>query len=155
MRSAAAVAIAMLLCIVACTTNPPQRSAAHVASGAQIAAIATRLIGTPYQFGGADAAGFDCSGLAVYVHEGVGLEIPRTAADQSRAALPVARADLQPGDLVFFRIIAHRVDHVGIYAGGDRFVHAPRRGEVVSYASLNDPYFAKRLVGAGRFWSLP
>jgi cell wall-associated NlpC family hydrolase len=147
-------AIAVLLLVAACASSPPRPEAA-IGKGADIARFATQLIGTPYHFGGADQAGFDCSGLAVYVHEAVGLEIPRTAAKQSVAAQPVAAADLQPGDLLFFRIAAHHVDHVGIYAGAGRFVHAPRRGEVVSYASLDDPYYRKRWVRAGRFWSHP
>ena len=139
--------------LVAACSSVPQPAPTHDDKGAVIARIAVQLIGTPYQFGGADRQGFDCSGLAVYVHEGVGLEIPRTAADQDRASRPVPLKELQPGDLLFFRIAARRVNHVGIYAGGGRFVHAPRRGEVVSYASLDDPYYRKRLVGAGRFWS--
>ncbi len=126
------------------------------AAGSAIASTAAQLIGTPYHFGGADERGFDCSGLAVYAHERAGLEIPRTANEQRRAARPVALDDLEPGDLVFFRI-RHRhmrrsVDHVGIYTGDGRFIHAPSSGGVVSYGNLNDDYFRKRLAGAGRFW---
>ena len=125
------------------------------------------LVGTPYEFGGADQHGFDCSGLAVYAHETVGLDIPRTAREQERVARPVPLSELRPGDLVFFRISARHVNpggidgkgtvvnHVGIYTGGGRFVHAPRRGEVVSYASLEDPYFRRHFVRGGRFWRAP
>ncbi len=147
-----AVTLAVMMILSACTGGP-HPSSTRDARGATIAHLATQLVGTPYQFGGADRQGFDCSGLAVYAHEGVGLAIPRTAADQKRAAHPVSRGDLELGDLLFFRMSAHRVDHVGIYAGRGRFVHAPRRGEVVSYASLDDPYYRKRFAGAGRFWS--
>ena len=59
-------------------------------------------------------AGFDCSGLALYVHERVGLPIPRTAAAQQRAARPVPLTQLAPGDLVFFSSCSTRIDHVGI-----------------------------------------
>lgn len=152
-----AVIVAVMMLVVACSSTPrlPPSTSAEDAQGAVIASIATHLVGTPYQFGGADAQGFDCSGLAVYAHEAVGLTIPRTARDQAQAALPVPLSALRPGDLVFFRIAARHVNHVGIYAGAGRFVHAPRRGEVVSYASLEDPYFRKRLVRAGRFWTRP
>jgi len=120
--------------------------------GEVIASAAASLVGTPYHFGGADAAGFDCSGLALYAHAQAGLAIPRTAAAQQRAARPVPLAQLAPGDLVFFRVHARHVDHVGVYAGGGRFVHAPRAGLAVSYAELGSGYYAKRLVSAGRFW---
>ena len=120
--------------------------------GEVIASAAASLVGTPYHFGGADTAGFDCSGLALYAHAQAGLAIPRTAAAQQRAARPVPLAQLAPGDLVFFRVHARHVDHVGVYAGGGRFVHAPRAGLAVSYAELGSGYYAKRLVSAGRFW---
>lgn len=117
-----------------------------------IAQLAVSFIGAPYQFGGADAAGFDCSGLARYVHERAGLAIPRTAAEQQRAARPVPLAELAPGDLVFFRVRRRGIDHVGVYAGGGRFVHAPRAGQAVAYGELSRGFYARRLVSAGRFW---
>ena len=134
----------------ACRTLPPPPPAD---TGAAIAAAAASLVGTPYHFGGADQAGFDCSGLAFYVHERVGLAIPRTAAAQQRAARPVPLAELAPGDLVFFRISARHVNHVGVYAGDGRFIHAPRAGQAVAYADLREGFYARRLRGAGRFWS--
>ena len=124
--------------------------------GAAIALAAAELVGTPYHFGGADTQGFDCSGLVVYVHERAGLEVPRTADEQRRAAHPVPLDAVLPGDVVFFRTRFHvngrRVDHVGIYAGKGRFIHAPRSGATVSYASMDDGYYRKHLVSAGRFW---
>lgn len=156
MRIAVTVAVMMFIAACSSTARLPDRTpAANDEQGAVIARIAMHLVGTPYQFGGADAQGFDCSGLAVFAHEAVGLEIPRTARDQDRAAHPVPLRELRPGDLVFFRIAARHVNHVGVYAGGGRFVHAPRRGERVSYASLDDPYFRRRFVRAGRFWARP
>jgi cell wall-associated NlpC family hydrolase len=111
------------------------------------------LIGTPYEFGGADVGGFDCSGLALYVYERAGISIPRTAAEQQRAAQVVPLSALAPGDLVFFRMGAHRIDHVGIYIGAGRFVHAPHQGVAVSSAELVNGYYARHLVSAGRFVS--
>jgi cell wall-associated NlpC family hydrolase len=128
--------------------GPTQRTA----DGAAIAAAAVAMIGTPYRFGGADGAGFDCSGLALYVHERQGLSIPRTAAEQQRAAQPVSLSRLAPGDLVFFSI-RHGIDHVGVYAGHGRFVHAPRAGTAVTYGELSGGgFYARHLKSAGRFW---
>ena len=86
------------------------------------------------------------------MHEQVGLVIPRTAAAQQRAAHAVPLAQLAPGDLVFFRIRTRGVDHVGIYAGGGRFIHAPHAGQVVGYADLRHGFYARHLLSAGRFW---
>jgi cell wall-associated NlpC family hydrolase len=132
--------------------QPSDSVAESVSSGTQIARVAAELVGAPYHFGGADLQGFDCSGLAVYAHQQVGLEIPRTAQEQKRAARPVSLDSLEPGDLVFFRIRARHVNHVGIYAGAGRFIHAPRSGGVVSYGELGGDYYRKHLAGAGRFW---
>lgn len=113
---------------------------------------AVALVGTPYHFGGADAAGFDCSGLALYAHERAGIMIPRTAAAQQHAARTVPLSALVPGDLVFFRLHAHGVDHVGIYCGKGRFIHAPHAGRKVAYGDLRAGYYAHHVVSAGRFW---
>jgi murein DD-endopeptidase len=131
---------------------PATAPAARTQDGAVIAQLAVSFIGAPYQFGGADAAGFDCSGLARYVHERTGLAIPRTAAEQQRTARPVPLAELAPGDLVFFRIRRRGIDHVGVYSGGGRFVHAPRAGQAVAYGELSRGFYARHLVSAGRFW---
>jgi murein DD-endopeptidase len=130
---------------------PPQEPAAR-ASGVAIADLAASLVGTPYHFGGADASGFDCSGLVLYVHERLGLLVPRSAAEQHRAAHRVSLARLLPGDLVFFHIRSRGVDHVGIYAGDGRFIHAPHAGLAVSYGDLSRGFYARHLVSAGRFW---
>ncbi len=127
---------------------PPEQAG----QGAAIASAASALIGTPYHFGGADAAGFDCSGLALYVHERAGLAIPRTAAEQQHAAHPVPLAEILPGDLLFFRIRKRGIDHVGIYVGAGQFVHAPHAGVAVSLADLNGGFYARHIAGAGRFW---
>jgi cell wall-associated NlpC family hydrolase len=127
---------------------PPEQ----VEQGAAIAAAASALIGTPYHFGGADEGGFDCSGLALYAHERVGLNIPRTASEQQRAARPVPIAQILPGDLVFFRIRKRGIDHVGIYTGGGHFVHAPHAGVSVSSADISGGYYARHIISAGRFW---
>jgi murein DD-endopeptidase len=148
------LAIAATLLLVACSSVPRESYEEPPGDGGiPIARAATQLLGTPYHFGGADLTGFDCSGLAVYAYEQAGLEIPRTAQAQERAARPVSFDSLSPGDLVFFRIHSRHVNHVGIYAGGGRFIHAPRSGESVSYGNLGDAYYHKHFAGAGRFWN--
>jgi murein DD-endopeptidase len=134
------------------TVPPAVSPGAQSDGGGAVVRVAASLVGTRYQFGGADEAGFDCSGLVLYVHERVGLGIPRTAAAQQRAALAVPLTQLKPGDLVFFSSDGQFIDHVGIYTGFGRFIHAPHAGVAVSYAELASAYYARHLVSAGRFW---
>ena len=147
-----ALVLATVLVLGGCASAPRQPPTPPDAEGRAIAATAASLVGTPYHFGGADGAGFDCSGLALYVHERVGLVIPRTAAEQQRAAHPVPLAQLAPGDLVFFHIRGHAIDHVGIYVGEGRFIHAPHAGLAVRYSELDRGFYARHLASAGRFW---
>jgi cell wall-associated NlpC family hydrolase len=143
--------ISIVLALSACTSTP--HASRTDDSGARIAKDAAQFIGTRYRYGGDEPRkGFDCSGLVFYTHDREGLEVPRTAALQSRAAKPVPIEALAPGDLIFFRIASRQVDHVGIYAGKGRFIHAPRSGDVVSFAYLDDPYYRRHLTGAGSFW---
>jgi murein DD-endopeptidase len=148
---ATGILLTVSLTLAACAGHP-SRSAVPPDTGVAIAALAASLVGSPYQFGGADAAGFDCSGLALYVHEQLGVAIPRTARDQQRAARPVAVEQLAPGDLVFFHIHSGSVDHVGIYTGAGRFVHAPRARSAVAFGELSSDYYRRHFSGAGRFW---
>jgi murein DD-endopeptidase len=127
-------------------------------AGAELAQAALRYVGVPYRYGGAEPSrGFDCSGLVAYVHGQGGISVPRTAAAQFASARRVSEAELQPGDLVFFRLSARSRDvtHVGIYTGGRRFVHAPQTGSRVGEASLDDAYYRARYAGSGRFYAAP
>lgn len=79
------------------------------------------------------------------------LELPRTSRALSRLDAPsVKRSDLQPGDLLFFRIRSRSVDHVAIYIGEGRFVHAPRRGTKVRIDRLNNAYWQRHFQLAKR-----
>lgn len=124
-------------------------------AGERLLELAEQFVGAPYRHGGSTPEGFDCSGLVVRAHELAGLAVPRTAFEQHAAAQAVPESALEPGDLVFFASRRGRVDHVGIYAGDGRFVHAPRRGRPVGYDRLDDRWFQTRFVGAGRFWTAP
>lgn len=119
-------------------------------SGGSILANAEKYIGVPYVFGGASPEGFDCSGLIWYVLSEMGYTAARTAADQYSMGASVEKENLQAGDLVFFAdTYTSGISHVGIYAGGGRFLHAPNTGETVSYSSLSG-YWADHYHGARR-----
>jgi cell wall-associated NlpC family hydrolase len=130
-----------------------ERAAQVSSPGEDLATYAMSLRGTPYRYGGATRAGFDCSGLVFYAHRQFGYAVPRTSRDQAEQAEEVKERKLQPGDLVFFRIGSRRVNHVGIYIGQKQFVHAPGAGKPVTINSLDDEFYADRFESAGRFWN--
>ena len=113
---------------------------------------ALSLLGTPYRRGGNSVeTGFDCSGLvrAVYA-ESWGKMLPRRAEEQAAATEQIAKADLKPGDLVFFNTMRRTFSHVGIYMGDGKFIHSPRTGTTVRVESMNIAYWEKRFDGARR-----
>ena len=113
---------------------------------------ALSLLGTPYRFGGSSPdVGFDCSGLVRHVYaSALNWDLPRRAEEISGVGRPVSRAELQPGDLVFFDTLRRAFSHVAIYIGEGRFVHAPARNGRVRIEGLDDRYWATRFNGARR-----
>jgi len=117
----------------------------------EVVRVAGQMIGTPYRYGGSNRKGFDCSGLVQYAHRKVGVDVPRTTASQLAQARVPERRNLLPGDLLFFEIDWQKSRHVGIYEGDGMFIHAPSTGKRVSRASLDNPFWGKRLVATRTF----
>ena len=115
----------------------------------ELVKTARRFIGIPYRWGGTTAEnGFDCSGLTMVSYRLNGLNLPRVSRNQFKAGRWVSKSQLQPGDLVFFATKGgKRVTHVGMYAGSDQFIHAPRTGKNVRFESMSNPFFVKTYVG--------
>jgi peptidoglycan endopeptidase LytE len=107
------------------------------------------FLGAPYRLGGFSAQGIDCSGLVKKIYQFFDIDLPRTASEQSRVGMRVARDDLSEGDLLFFNT-RRRVGHVGIYIGNNEFVHAASRKRGVRVDNLDTPYFNKRFIRAVR-----
>ena len=118
-------------------------------SGSKLLQQAAKYIGTRYVYGGSSPSGFDCSGLVQYSLKQLGVSIGRSSAAQYSSGVAVSRANLQPGDLVFFSK-GGGISHVAIYAGNGQVLHAPRAGKRVSYQSLSSLCTTSRYVGAKR-----
>ena len=141
-----------LLAIAAYGSSSPAIKASGASPpGEQAALIALEQVGTPYRYGGSTPAGFDCSGLVHYSYNRAGVTVPRTTRQLWSVARTVERQDLQAGDLLFFSIEG-KMQHVGLYLGEERFVHAPQSGRRVSVESLDSPFYRSALLRAGRIY---
>lgn len=109
------------------------------------------FLGTPYRFGGSSVRGIDCSAFVAKVYQFFDVKLPRTAREQSRMGVRVAKSDLEEGDLVFFNT-RRAFGHVGIYIGNNEFIHASsgRSGKHVRIDSLDKPYYNQRFIKAVR-----
>jgi len=108
-------------------------------------------IGTPYKYGGCSKKGIDCSCFVQKVYkESLGIDLPRTVAQQWKTGKYIKRDDLAFGDIVFFRTSRKKTpSHSGIYIGGGKFAHASSSlGVVIS--SMNSSYWRGRYTGARR-----
>ena len=121
-------------------------------TASHLVSTAMGAIGIPYRMGGNSAeTGFDCSGFVrAMVKDTIGLLLPRRAEEQAAATEQIKKAELQPGDLVFFNTMRRSFSHVGIYVGDGKFIHSPRTGSHVRVESMNVSYWQSRFDGARR-----
>ncbi|MCK5896444.1 MAG: C40 family peptidase [Cocleimonas sp.] len=133
-------------------TLPHQQLSTVTQTRERIVTLAHQSLGTRYTYGGSTPKeGFDCSGLMNYLHKkGANITIPRTAAQQSKHSQTVKYADLQQGDLLFFKTSA-KSNHVGIYIGKRQFIHAPNRRSKVKITTMDNAYWHSKFVKFGTF----
>ncbi|MBH3384750.1 C40 family peptidase [Pseudomonas juntendi] len=139
--------------VSAASTRGSKVAAMSHKQSSDVLSRAVNVLGTPYVWGGSSPKkGFDCSGLVKYAFNDVAnVDLPRTSNAMAQGhGVKVAKGELKPGDLIFFNIKSRRVNHVAIYLGNDRFIHAPRRGKRVSIDNLSKPYWQKHYVVAKR-----
>ncbi|MBI6748745.1 C40 family peptidase [Pseudomonas syringae] len=120
------------------------QASAPAKQGNAVVKRALQAVGTPYRWGGnTPGKGLDCSGLVKYAYTDVReVDLPRTSNAMAQGhGQTVDRKDLKPGDLLFFNIKSRNINHVAIYLGDNKFVHAPRRGKAVTVDTLNKPYW--------------
>ncbi len=130
---------------------PTPSRAGNPLDGSRIIEKAQEYLGTPYRYGGSGPGGFDCSGFVRYMFAQFDIDLPHNAAAQYRNGTEVSKEDLLPGDLVFFACGRGGIDHVGIYSGGDQFIHSssPRSGGVI-FSTLSSGYYGNTYVGGRR-----
>jgi gamma-D-glutamyl-L-lysine dipeptidyl-peptidase len=115
--------------------------------------LAKRFLGLPYLWGGRSSFGFDCSGFTQMLVRVRGLNMPRDADKQAAwsGVIPVARKDLQPGDLLFFGSSPRAIDHTGMYIGDGQFIQDTTEGHpVVQISRLDDQPWTRLLVASRR-----
>ena len=113
--------------------SPPAVAAPALPAAARAVQTALKELGRPYRYGALGPSTFDCSGLTKFAYSAAGISLPHSAAAQYQSGRRVNRNQLQPGDLIFWR----GLDHVGLYIGNGKMVHAPRTGEVVTIISID------------------
>ena len=117
-------------------------------AAATVISSAMAELGVPYLWGGTSSAGWDCSGLVQHAYRMAGVEMPRVSRDQARMGVEVPSLDMaKPGDLIAF---GSPVDHIGIYLGDGKMIHAPKRGDVVKVSDISRPIAAiRRIIAPG------
>ena len=123
-------------------------STASSKSGSSVVSYAKQFLGCKYVYGGTSPSGFDCSGFTQYVYKHFGVNLNRTAAAQYSNGKSVT--SLQAGDLVMFG--KSGINHVGIYIGGNTFIHAANKSQGVRTDSMSTGYYKTNYVGARRIF---
>lgn len=134
------------------TTDPVTTQVSSKAS--EIVKLAKKYLGSRYVYGGSSPSGFDCSGFTMYLYKQFGVSLPHSATAQSNRGTRVSKANLQPGDIVFFKDYRTNVGigHCGIYIGNNQFIHASTEKTGVITSSLTSSSYQKRYVTAVRIF---
>lgn len=124
-------------------------------AGALVVARGEEYLGVPYKWGGSTPAGFDCSGFVQYIYRDQGVSLPRTSRQMAHAgvSVPADVSRLREGDLMLFASNGSRIDHVAIYAGGNRIIHSSSSGAGVRYDDLSSRrgrWYVTHMVAARR-----
>lgn len=131
-----------------------QGSIANSSKIEKVLDVAYKQIGKPYVWGASGPSSFDCSGFTSYVYKNsVNVTLPRVSREQANIGSHVSKAQLQPGDLVFFNSDGSVINHVGMYVGDSKFIHSPQPGDVVKLDNLNSTYYTRTFVTARRVLS--
>lgn len=116
--------------------------------------LAEQYIGTPYQWGGeSPKTGFDCSGFVQWLYGQQGITLPRTTYQQVKVGQGVPKANLRPGDILFFEPTKAGPAHEGLYIGGGKFIESPHTGASVRISSLagrSDFVSARRIIASSQ-----
>lgn len=132
----------------ATTNKTTETTTSNSSKGSEVVAYAKTLLGCKYVYGGTTTKGFDCSGFTQYVYKHFGVNLNRTAAAQYSNGTSVS--NLQAGDLVMFG--KSGINHVGIYIGGNTFIHAANPSKGVTTDTLSSGYYKTNYVGARRIY---
>jgi cell wall-associated NlpC family hydrolase len=124
-------------------------------TGQSVVDFAKRLLGIKYRWGGTTTKGFDCSGFTKYVFSHFGITLNRTSTTQKSNGTYIKKADLLPGDLVLFDTNGgnNRINHVGIYVGSGKFIHASSSHTGVTISDITGGFYSSAYMTARRILS--
>jgi len=119
----------------------------------EVIALGKRFLGLPYLWGGTSSFGYDCSGFTQMLYRRRGVTIPRDSGPQAlwEGVAAVEKADLQPGDLLFFGASPGKITHTGMFIGNGEFLSATtHQRPAVQISRLSDPHWTRQFVAARR-----
>ena len=126
--------------------NQTPNTTASKNSSQKVNQVYRQWVGTRYHLGGTGVGGIDCSAFVQKTMSGAfNIHLPRSTAEQRHSGHSISKSDLQPGDLVFFR----KNNHVGVYIGGGKFVHAST-SQGVTTSSLSESYWSRTYTQSRR-----
>lgn len=121
-------------------------------SYSEVIEYAKKFVGVRYVAGGKGSSGFDCSGFVGYVYKHFGVKLGSSASGMYSNGTRVSKSSLRAGDILFFdassRGARGSIDHVGIYMGGDKFIHASSTNDRVIIQKLSE--YRGTYIGAKR-----